>query len=402
LLLFFLSETWRRRSFGRPLLAVIAAMLGSAALAWLGQAVLALIRSGEYWRGYPVVTEIAVYASAIAAGLLALVLIARDADRTRLRAAWWLFFLLIGLAVSLIAPGGSIYFLLPPLAAAIGMALERRLRGAERAGALTAVLLLFITFAPPLAMFEELMSSGPHWMFAPIGAAVLLPALIELRPLVARVPRIFVLAGAGDLLLLPWAAVALTPAYSDDRQQMFTVEYFWDADARRGLWAVNNDGAPVPYDGEWRRGEVPYTLRPRWTAAAPAIPIEAPVVEVVAQQPVPGGRQVRLRLRANGGEAITFIAPADAALRRAGIGPFVQRFGEGRADDRYIVRCVGRSCEGALIDLVIGRAEPVEFLLGSSRTGLPPQAAALVRGRPGRSRPQYTPDSMLTLRRVRL
>ena len=246
------------------------------------------------------------------------------------------------------------------------------------------------------------MSSGPHWMFAPIGAAILLPALIELRPLIARVPRLFILAGAGDLLLLPWAAVALTPAYSDDRQQMFAVEYFWDADARRGQWAVNNDGAPVPGDAPWRRAELPYSLRPRWAAPAPAIPISAPAVEVVARQPVPGGRRLQLRLRANGAQTITLIAPADAALGRAGIGAFVQRFGEGRADDRYIVRCVGRSCDGALVDLVIGRAEPVQFLLASFRTGLPPQAAPLLRARPPRSRPQYTPDSTLTVSKLRL
>jgi hypothetical protein len=402
LLFFFVVEAWRRSALGRPLIAVAAAMAGSGALAWLGQAVLGLIRSGDYWRGYPIVTEIAVYASAIAAGLLALVLIARDADRTRLRASWWLLFLLGGLAIVLVAPGGSIYFLLPPLAAALGMALERRLRGTERIGAILAILLLFLTFAPPLAMFEELLNNGPHWLFAPIGAAILLPALIELRPLIARVPRIFVLAAAGDLLLLPWAAVAFTPAYSDDRQQMFTFEYFWDAEARRGLWAVNNDGAPVPYDAPWQRGEVPYTLRPRWTIPGPAIPVPAPALELVAQQQVPGGRHVRLRLRSHGGESVTLIAPADAALRSAGIGAYHQRFGEGRPTDRYIFRCVGRSCDGALVDLVIGRTEPVEFLLGSSRSGLPPQAAPLLRARPARARPQYTPDSTLVVRRIRL
>ncbi len=125
-------------------------------------------------------------------------------------------------------------------------------------------------------------------------------------------------------------------------------------------------------------------------------------MELVAQQPVPGGRRVRVRLRSHGGETVTLIAPADAALRSAGIGAYHQRFGEGRPTDRYIFRCVGRSCDGALVDLVIGRTEPVEFLVGSSRSGLPPQAAPLIRARPARARPQYTPDSTLVVRRIRL
>ena len=70
------------------------------------------------------------------------------------------------------------------------------------------------------------MNGGPHWLLAPLGVTILLPALVELRPLIARVPRVFLLAGAADLFLLPWAAVALTPAYTDDRRQFFTIEYY--------------------------------------------------------------------------------------------------------------------------------------------------------------------------------
>ena len=63
--------------------------------------------------------------------------------------------------------------------------------------------------------------------------------------------------------------MALTPAYSADRQQLFGIEYVWDADARTGRWAVNNDGAPVPYDADWERAELPYSTRRRWVARAP-------------------------------------------------------------------------------------------------------------------------------------
>ena len=402
LLLFFFVETWRRGDFGRPVLAMIVAVIGSAALAWIGQLVLGLIRSGAYWRGYPFVTEIAVYGSALAACLLALGLIAAEADRTRLRAAFWLAFLAGGAAISAIAPGASIFFLAAPLAALIGIVFARWWRSAEQIGGIAAALLLFLTFAPSLALFEELLNNGPHWMFAPLGAVILLPALIELRPLVARVPRAFIVAGAADLFLLPWAAVALTPAYSEDRQQQFNIEFVRDTGTGTTMWAVNNDGAPVPHSAPWTRVELPYSQRPRWTTPAPPIAIDAPTVDLLERELIEGGRHLRLRLRTNGAEAVALIAPADSELRSSGIGGSVRPFGTGSPTDRYVVRCVGRSCDGAELDLVTGNRNPIEFFLIGTRSGLPAQAASLVRARSALARPQYSPDSTITVSKIRM
>jgi hypothetical protein len=402
LLLFFLVQTWRRGAFGLALFANLGGLVGATALAWVGQLLLGLMRSGAYWRAYPWVTELAVYGCALAACLAAMVLMGRDSDRTRLRAAYWLVFMLAGAGLSLIAPGGSIFFLLPPLVASLGMALERWAPGAERAGTIVAVALLFLTFAPSLALFEELMSGGPHWMFAPLGAFILLPALIELRPLIVRVPRAYGLAIAADFFLLPWIAVALTPAYSGDRQQQFAIEYVRDTGTNSALWSINNDGAPVPFAAPWTRTELPFSTRKRWTAPAPALAVEPPAIEVVERQIVEGGRRLQLRLRANGAEAVTLIAPADSGLRTAGIGGSVQRFIPGRPEERYFVRCVGRSCEGATLDLFTSQRDPIEFHLIGTRSGLPPQAAALARARPPLARPQYSPDSTITVSKIRL
>jgi hypothetical protein len=282
------------------------------------------------------------------------------------------------------------------------MALERYWRGAERIGAVLAAIILFLTIGPPLALFEELMNGGPHWVFAALGATILLPALIELRPLIARIRRPLLLAGAADLFLLPWAAAALTPAYSEDRQQLFTIEYVLDTGTGRAMWAVNNDGAPVPYAASWERTELPYSLRRRWTTAAPAVPIEPPAIELLERQMVEGGRRLRLRLSANGAEAIALIAPADSDLRGAGTGGSLQRFGAGRPGDRYVLRCVGRSCDGAVLELTTASRDPIEVHLVGTRSGLPAQAAPLVQARPALARPQYSPDSTITVTKVRL
>ena len=147
---------------------------------------------------------------------------------------------------------------------------------------------------------------------------------------------------------------------------------------------------------------MPYTSRRRWAVPAPAVPVPAPTVTVANQQPVDGGRMVRLRIAANGAESVTLIAPAEARLRRASSGTFVSNFGANESGDRYAIRCAGRACDGALVDVVIGSVARVEFTIVGTRSGLPPAAAPLVRARPETARPQYAPDSTISVGHIRL
>jgi len=395
LLVFFLVEAWRRRALGRPLLAMAAALAGSGALAFAGHWLVQLLRPGDYWRAWPLVTTSAVYASALLACTLAFLFVAGTGERTRLRAGFWLAFTALGAALCLVAPGAAIYFLLPPLAAGLGMAGRRWWAWSERAGAILAALLLYLTFGPALGLFEELMNGGPLWAFAPLGAAILLPALIELRPLVDRAWP------AAALVLAGWAAAALMPAYSADRQQLFTIEYVWDDQARSGRFAVNNDGAPVPYAAAWARTEMPYTTRRRWAAPAPALRLPPPSVTLLAQQPVAGGRRLRLQLVLNGSESVALIAPPDARLRATGAGAFLRRFERGKDTDRYYLRCVGRACDGAVLDVVVGGTQPIDFTVVGTRAGLPRIATPLARARPATARAQYGPDAAIAIGHAR-
>jgi hypothetical protein len=401
LILFFLIEGWRRRTLARPLLAMAVAVAGSAALAFAGHFLLGLVRTGDYWRAYPIVATTAVYACALAACAIGLLVMAGTAERTRLRAAFWLLFTALGGAICVVAPGAAIFFLAPPLAAALGMVAKRWWPKAERVGAIVAAILLFLTFGPALALFEELMSSSPPWIFAPLGAAILLPALIELRPLLSRLRPLWVVAGSIDLAITIWLVAAFIPAYSADRQQLFTIEYVWDESARTARFAVNNDGATVPYPGDWQRTEFPYTARRRWAGPAPAAPVAGPEVEMVGRHALPGGIRIQLRLRMNGAETIALIAPASASLRSAGVEGFMRPFTPGSGDGRSFLRCAGRACDGAVLDLILDRAQPIDFTIVGTRPGLPPQAAALVRARPEQARAQYGPDSTITLGRYR-
>jgi hypothetical protein len=370
-------------------------MAGSAAFAFAAHSVVQLFRPGDYWRAFPLVTTSAVYASALFAAVLALLYVAGTRERTRLRVAFWLMFTALGGALCLVAPGGAIYFLLPPLAAALGMAGQRWFVRSEWIGAILAALLLYLTFGPALGLFEELLNGGPFAAFAPLGAAMLLPVLIELRPLVDRLRPAAVVMFAG------WIAAALMPAYSADRQQLFTIEYVRDEAARTAQFAVNNDGAPIPYAAAWQRAEMPYTTRRRWAAPAPAVAAPAPTATLVSETPLVVGRLLRLRLAANGAESILFVAPPEARLLVAGVAGSVTHFSPRKPTDKAYVRCVGRACDGAEILLLTSSRQPIALTIVGSRSGLPPAAAALVRARPAFARAQYGPDATIAIGHAR-
>ncbi|MEO8175731.1 MAG: M20/M25/M40 family metallo-hydrolase [Sphingomicrobium sp.] len=398
-------RAWQRRSLGRPFLAVVAAMLASALLAWAAESAVGWIRPGMFWRAFPLIAQMAAYASAIAASLGVLATLARGIDAERLRAAFWLMFVVLGAGIGLVAPGGIIFFLFPPTIVLLGTLASRSKRGAERSAALGAVLLLFLTFGAMLALLEDLLSNGPIWLLAPLGSLILLPAMIEAKPVLDEVTRRRALVSAALLAIAGWAVAVAVPAYSADRQQHFSIEHV--ADGRRAWWSVTNDGAPLPKAfkavGRWHRGDLPFSERERWLTAAPVTGgLAAPAVEVVGQQGSGAGRRVSVRLLPNGASSITLIAPENAAIRAGGIGAFVRPVGRGSSDGRYALRCFGRSCDGQVMDLTIGSPRPVEFIVLGWRPGLPPDAAALVRGRPVNARPQYAADSSLAMSRVRL
>ncbi|HEY0113170.1 MAG TPA: M20/M25/M40 family metallo-hydrolase [Allosphingosinicella sp.] len=403
--LLFVFFGWRSRGgLGRAVLAVTASIVGAAGLAWLGQNAVSLVRAGEYWRGYPEVTGLAVYLSALVGGLLSLGLIARNSEPSRLRVAFWLIFLILGGALCAVAPRGTIFFLLPPLVLGVGMLLEPRWGGAERVAALLAFLLLFLSWAPLLHLSETLLDFDAAWVFAAAAAIILLPALIELKALAAEMPRPLLLTGAVGLVFAGWAAAALAPAYSADRKQAFGIEYVWDRATGQSSWMVANDGAPLPaaFAGFKKNVTVPFSGRRRWAAPAPRQQVIAPAVEKLAERQVPGGRLLTLRLRSNGAETVTLRAKAEAAFRAVRVGGGTKPFGTGDGKGDYFLRCHGRSCEGLRLDLLVGSRDPVEVTVIGTRAGLPAAADKLVAARPATAQPQYSPDAIIALDRVKL
>jgi hypothetical protein len=394
-LLAFAFVSLSRGGLGQGLAVAIGTFVGSAALAWLALAAIGAVRHGMFWRAEPVWTHLATYATVILIGGLALSTVGRATEVHQLRAAFWLFFLALGAIIGLIAPGGIIFFLFPPLLALIGMVAVRWWKPAEAIGSAAAIVVLYVTWGAMLGLLEELLNGGPIWVFGPLGSLLLLPAMIEAKPLFDRTDLTGTATAAGLLTLLGWGAALAAPAYSADRQQRFVIQHVTDASAHKSWWSVLNDGAPVPYSGKWKRGELPFSDRPRWFAPATANPeAKPPEVQLISEVKAGNQRTLALRLAANGNERIELIAPSDAKIRTAGVAGFVRPINQSE-EGKYFIDCFGRSCDGVTLQLTTDQLKPIKFLVLGSKARLPTSAAPLLAGGPKFARPQYNRDESI-------
>jgi hypothetical protein len=382
---------------------VLGTMIGSGALAWIALALVGAVRHGMFWRAFPMWTHLATYALVILGGSALLATLGRRTSAGQIRASFWLLFLTLGAILGLFAPGGIVFFLFPPLLALTGMVAARWWKPAEVLASAAAILFLYLTWGAMLALLQELLNGGPMWLFAPLGSLLILPLLIEAKPLIDRAP-LGAVTVAGAIALVGWVASAAAPAYSADRQQRFVIQHVTDARGGKSWWSVLNDGAPLPPSAGagWKRDKLPFSDRLRWVAPAPASPdSRAPSIRLLGQVRNGDERTLSVRLSANGNDDLELIAPADARIRSAGVTGFVRPI-DPEADGKYAIACSGRSCDGTTLQIVIGKAQPVDFLVLGSRATLPPSAASLLAARPRFARPQYNPDASIAFTRVRL
>jgi hypothetical protein len=390
-----------------PSIAVVAGTLfGSTALSYVAVAILVAVRHGMFWRAHPLWTNLGTYACVMLVAVILLAAVGRRATQRQLRAAFWLGFLAIGALIGLLAPGGIIFFLFPPSFALIGMIVARWWKLAELTGSAAAILFLYVTWGAMLGLLEELVDGGPMWLFAPLGTLLILPALIEAKPLIDGAKIRAAAFVAGLIALAGWIAAAASPAYSADRQQRFVIQHITDASTGKSWWSVINDNAPLPaaYRAArvWTRRKLPFSDRPSWIANAPPDPAaRAPDVKLLSAIRNGDEHSLSLQLAPNGNDYIQLIAPDDARVRSAGVNGFVRPIDQNE-DGRYFVSCFGRSCDGMVLEITIGEPAPVEFLVLGGRLPLPPGAAPLIAARPIFARPQYARNESIAFLRKRL
>ncbi|MGH6783368.1 MAG: M20/M25/M40 family metallo-hydrolase, partial [Sphingomicrobium sp.] len=200
---------WRSKALGRPLLAMAGAVAAAIVAAFAASFLAGLLRTGDYWRAFPLVPYLAVYATLLTAELSALRWLGGRIDLMRLRAAGWLLVLLLGAALSLLVPGAAIFFLAGPALALAGLAIPSARTPLLWAGAIVQL----IMFAELLASLEMLLVDGPLWSVAPLAALGALPFLAEIADRPAR-NAIIALAALAAVM---WITAMAIPRSSAER-----------------------------------------------------------------------------------------------------------------------------------------------------------------------------------------
>jgi hypothetical protein len=167
---------------------------------------------------------------------------------------------------------------------------------------------------------------------------------------------------------------------------------------------VLNDGAPLPAAfRNFRPGlKVPWSGRRHWAAPAPAFGRPPPELERLGQSRRPLGRLVRFRLHLAGADALLLRAEPEARLIAARAGGSIIRFGKGKPNDPFYLRCAGRSCDGLVVDLLVGNVTPTRVELIGFLYALPLAARPLLAARPREAAPHYTPDASISIRKLKL
>ena len=391
---------WRRKALGKPLVVAAAMVVGGTAAAAIAGIAANMARPGDFWRAYPLVVFLALYAFLLLVMAGAWARFGSGLDRPRMRSAAWLLILLLGAALSLALPGATIFFLLAPALALVGIAIDGRSPQAATLLALAATVVQFLMFAEFLAAIEMLLIDGPLWAVVPLAALAVLPVLVELEPTRLRPALALTTLAALGLTV---AALAV-PRASAERPLGFTIDYYREANFGAADWAIATKQAPLPasFPGKWRKGTLPYNGRTRWIAPAPLLASPVATARLVASAPAGSGRRIRVALSPGGGDAVSIRFPEGAKVLALGLPGEAVPVPANGEPKKAALRCTGRSCEGLVIEALLGESRAVTVELYATRFGLPPQGAPLAAARAPNAIPQYAPDSTITRSHVKL
>lgn len=206
------------------------------------------------------------------------------------------------------------------------------------------------------------------------------PAFDRLHPALRRVV-------AGGLFALSAGTLLRSFLGRDDDRRPIpeTLSYLHDADRGRAYW-ISSDAEPTAWTSRalgchYDRGRLE-SFFPGWTreflsTPAPVLPLSAPVVEILADQPRPGGRRVTLRVCSSRGARQLSLSVPNGDVRRWAVD------GRGMDRDAAGVGEPGRPWElwlhaadedGFLVELDLP-AEPMELRVLDRSDGIPEDLA---------------------------
>lgn len=372
------------------------------------------------WVAHPGPAIAVFWLLALGGGLGIAGLMGRRVGLPGLWAGVWVSWSLFGLLFGILLPGISYLFVVPALVAGVcGLALGGSAAGRTLAAVLPAFVaaLLWFSFLGSLYLGLGLMGLLVTAVLLAVIFSTLTPLMAGAAPLWRRWLPLTALALA--VVCLVWARVSppFSPASPHD------VVVLAHQDALSGeTRLVLRARPPIPpamrqAAAFGKQPVLPFPWSPPTARlfAAPAPPLNAPGPElaVLADSVAGGKRHLRLRLTSpRGAQVGTVLISPQAQVDSIQVDGETVPMGNGgkgdggkaalRRPQRWwqSVTCYALPAEGAVLDVVLGATQPMEWYVYDRTYDLPPSARALVAARPKTAAPLQDGDGTLVSRKV--
>ncbi|HVT44684.1 MAG TPA: M28 family peptidase [Thermoanaerobaculia bacterium] len=360
-------------------LASIAASYGVTWLAIRALGALGAIQS--LWNGREAPLIVLAWAVALGASTTLALVALRKTNPAGLACGAVLWLSVLAIALAAVLPGVSHLMIVPALvlsAALLAAASDFERRGPIAAAA--GLLAAFVVLHTSASILHVAMGFGA----IPISAAICAVIVLVVTPSIVPSARFGRLVAAGAWLVAAGGfAVAATGAPWTPATPRHGNLTYYAAAGEQPRWLLSVAGDSVPAEMrrqiEWseaRQRVLPWISRPsHFVASAPAIEGEAPRLEVVASEEIPGQRRRRVRAR------------FDRGLGTFGGGLIfhdAKRLGSIRVNDRTVDRATfdseegdlqvwihARTDEAILVEVELEGDDPLRLTLVGQRRGLP-------------------------------
>lgn len=412
-------------------LALVCTLFALVAAGAAGLGVTELIKmltaAPEPWYAYPLPTRVAVWAAAAFSYMLVASLAARRAGFWGMASGVWLWYSAFSIAAAVLLPGAAVTPLVPTLIATVVFALLALFgvgfpsRRGTTIGWLPAVLALVTVFTTAYLILQLAYMFELALGFALVPAIGLLVALAlsSMAPFLALPRGTATVRGA--VLLLAVLTVAggavwatRVPAYSAEKPQRLNISYaqFSLADATpSSQWLVPGvaEGmlpASLAQAGVFGSShqQLPGGFGRTLAAAAPSLDLPAPGLEILSDTADGNQRQITVRLQSpRGASQITLRVPRVAGLAAIDVIPAGRTITYPRkAGDEYdAFQCVGRSCHGLELTLLVTAGRAFDMIVVDHSEGLPVEGQALLAARPATASPTHGGDTTAVFTSVR-
>ena len=404
------NANWKKPDW-RAMALPPALFIGAGLVAYVAQQLIGFLRpEPAFWIAYPQAMNAVIFIGTLLVASAALAFLTKTSSREAIFASGWLWFLVVGMGLSITVPGFSMVFLIPAIVFVVAAIIAWLVPPVALIAHAIAGAILILVFFPMLHLLDVMMGLGMPAMFGVIEAMTIAPVL----SLAGTLPRqrMFVMGAIGAALCAAIATTLLVPAFSQQRPLALNFTAHYDIGEREAaLYASAPPGAlPAAVKSQLTVTDAP-TL-PGITTRLASRPLEFTdrpfaTATVVSNEPAQGGTRLTLQLSAPEARMIRLRIPAGAQPTQLDYAGNAVAMVE-PSNGYYVIDCVGRACNGANISFLLKTGQPaaadapLQWIVQGYWLGLPPDAAATADARDENSVRIQMGDVTVTTARMEL